>query len=54
LKGYKLAVKMGTITKDGKEDVYSYDEENMVEDKNIIENLENFGINIEKMEKSDK
>jgi hypothetical protein len=49
--GYPLAVKLGTITKDGKADVFSYDEDNMVEDPNLIVHLAHFGINIAQMEK---
>jgi hypothetical protein len=48
---YPLAVKLGTITKDGKADVYSYDEDSMVEDTNLIAHLAHFGINIAHMEK---
>jgi uncharacterized UBP type Zn finger protein len=51
ISGYPLAVKLGTITKDGKADVYSYDEDNMVEDPNLIVHLAHFGINIAQMEK---
>jgi len=51
LSDYPLAVKLGTITKDGKADVYSYDEDNMVEDPNLIAHLAHFGINIVQMEK---
>ena len=46
-----MAVKLGTITKDGKADVYSYDEDSMVEDPNLIAHLAHFGINIAQMEK---
>lgn len=49
--GYPLAVKLGTITKDGKADVFSYDEDSMVEDPNLIAHLAHFGINIAQMEK---
>ncbi|KDR23210.1 ubiquitin carboxyl-terminal hydrolase 5 [Zootermopsis nevadensis] len=52
--GYPLAVKLGTITKDGKADVFSYDEDDMVEDPNLIVHLAHFGINIAQMEKTDK
>lgn len=51
ISGYPLAVKLGTITKDGKADVFSYDEDNMVEDLNLIVHLAHFGINIAQMEK---
>ncbi|KAJ9588235.1 hypothetical protein L9F63_018399, partial [Diploptera punctata] len=52
--GYPLAVKLGTITKDGKGDVFSYDEDDMVEDPNLIKHLAHFGINIAQLEKTDK
>jgi len=48
---YPLAVKLGTITKDGKADVYSYPEDDMVENPNLIKHLSHFGINISAMEK---
>lgn len=48
---YPLAVKLGTITKDGKADVYSYDEDDMVEDPNLEKHLAHFGINIFNMVK---
>lgn len=50
---YPLAVKLGTITPDGA-DVFSYDEDNMVEDPNLAQHLAHFGINIAQMEKTDK
>lgn len=37
--GYPLAVKLGTITKKGNGDVYSYDENDMVDDPNLIIHL---------------
>lgn len=49
--GYPLAVKLGTITKDGKADVFSYDEDDMVEDPHLKEHLAHWGINIANMEK---
>ncbi|RZF34558.1 hypothetical protein LSTR_LSTR017566 [Laodelphax striatellus] len=52
--GYPLAVKLGTITKEGAGDVYSYDEDDMVEDPNLIKHLAHWGINIAQMEKTDK
>ncbi|XP_053985117.1 ubiquitin carboxyl-terminal hydrolase 5 [Hylaeus anthracinus] len=52
--GYPLAVKLGTITKEGKGDVFSYDEDDMVEDPNLILHLSHWGINITQMEKTDK
>ncbi|XP_057320588.1 ubiquitin carboxyl-terminal hydrolase 5 [Microplitis mediator] len=51
---YPLAVKLGTITKEGKGDVYSYDEDDMVEDPNLIEHLAHWGINITQLEKTEK
>ena len=52
--GYSLAVKLGTITKEGKADVFSYDEDDMVEDPNLVSHLAHWGINIAQMEKTDK
>ncbi|CAG2114220.1 unnamed protein product, partial [Medioppia subpectinata] len=50
---YPLAVKLGTITADGA-DVYSYDEDDMVEDPLLAKHLAHFGINVKQMEKTDK
>lgn len=50
---YPLAVKLGTITPDGA-DVFSYDEDDMVEDPHLAQHLAHFGINITQMEKTDK
>ena len=50
---YPLAVKLGTITSKGA-DVYSYDEDDMVEDSNLAVHLAHFGVNMSKMEKTDK
>ncbi|KAK7079477.1 hypothetical protein SK128_003965, partial [Halocaridina rubra] len=36
---YPLAVKLGTITQDGTADVYSYDEDDMVLDPNLVKHL---------------
>ncbi|KAI5745346.1 hypothetical protein M8J76_010288 [Diaphorina citri] len=52
--GYPLAVKLGTITKDGKADVFSYDEDDMVEDPLLAQHLAHWGINISNMEKTEK
>ncbi|CAH1396675.1 unnamed protein product [Nezara viridula] len=52
--GYPLAVKLGTITKEGKGDVYSYEEDDMVEDPYLIQHLAHFGINIMNLEKTEK
>lgn len=51
---YPLAVKLGTITKEGKADVYSYMEDDMVEDPKLGEHLAHWGINIATMEKTEK
>ncbi|XP_029345704.1 ubiquitin carboxyl-terminal hydrolase 5-like [Acyrthosiphon pisum] len=51
---YPLAVKLGTITKDGKGDVYSYPENDMVENPNLVKHLSHFGINISALEKTEK
>ena len=49
--GYPLAVKLGTISGDGKADVYSYAEDDMVEDPHLKQHLSHFGINMEGMQK---
>ncbi|XP_070502099.1 ubiquitin carboxyl-terminal hydrolase 5 [Chironomus tepperi] len=51
---YPLAVKLGTITADGKADVYSYAEDDMVIDPYLQQHLMHFGINIFQMEKTEK
>eukprot|EP00928_Gymnodinium_smaydae_P035973 TRINITY_DN25229_c0_g1_i6.p2 TRINITY_DN25229_c0_g1~~TRINITY_DN25229_c0_g1_i6.p2 ORF type:complete len:1002 (-),score=315.63 TRINITY_DN25229_c0_g1_i6:85-3090(-) len=52
---YPLVVKLGTITPSGA-DVYSYapDEDDMVKDSNLAEHLAHWGIDVMKMEKTDK
>jgi len=52
--GGPLAVKLGTITRDGKADVYSYDEDDMVLDPYLEQHLKHFGIILESCEKTDK
>jgi ubiquitin carboxyl-terminal hydrolase 5/13 len=52
--GYPLAVKLGTITKEGKGDVFSYKEDDMVENPNLVQHLAHWGINIANMEKTEK
>lgn len=47
---YPLAVKLGTITPAGA-DVFSYDEDDMVEDPNLPQHLAHWGINIATMSK---
>ncbi|KAK9892573.1 hypothetical protein WA026_020954 [Henosepilachna vigintioctopunctata] len=54
LTGHPLAVKLGTITKEGKGDVFSYSEDDMVDDPNLIQHLAHWGINIANMEKTEK
>jgi ubiquitin carboxyl-terminal hydrolase 5/13 len=49
-----LAVKLGTISRDGQADVYSYEEDDMVEDPNLVAHLAHWGINFDHMEKTDK
>lgn len=51
---YPLAVKLGTITADGKGDVYSYAEDDMVVDPYLQKHLLHFGINIGDMQKTEK
>jgi len=51
---HPLAVKLGTISADGKADVYSYAEDEMVIDLNLNQHLLHFGINIGQMEKTEK
>lgn len=41
--GYPLAVKLGTITGDGKADIFSYVEDDMVIDSKLTEHLAHFG-----------
>ena len=50
---HPLAVKLGTITPDGA-DVYSYDEDDMVDDPLLHKHLAHFGINVSQMQKTDK
>ncbi|XP_055529285.1 ubiquitin carboxyl-terminal hydrolase 5 [Wyeomyia smithii] len=52
--GYPLAVKLGTITSDGKGDVYSYQEDDMVEDPYLVKHLAHWGINVGQLEKTEK
>lgn len=51
---HPLAVKLGTITADGKADVYSYAENDMVVDPFLQKHLAHFGINIGEMTKTEK
>lgn len=52
--GGPLAVKLGTITMDGKADVFSYEEDDMVLDPYLEKHLAHFGINVTSCEKTDK
>ncbi|XP_067648406.1 ubiquitin carboxyl-terminal hydrolase 5 [Eurosta solidaginis] len=52
--GYPLAVKLGTISADGKPDVFSYPEDDMVNDTHLEKHLAHFGINMAAMKKSEK
>jgi len=52
--GGPLAVKLGTITRDGKGDVFSYDEDDMVLNPNLEKHLAHFGIKIAECTKTDK
>lgn len=52
--GHPLAVKLGTITNEGKGDVFSYSEDDMVEDPNLVQHLSHWGINVSNMEKTEK
>ncbi|CAH0548002.1 unnamed protein product [Brassicogethes aeneus] len=49
-----LAVKLGTITKEGKGDVFSYEEDEMVEDPQLVQHLAHWGISMRNMEKTEK
>lgn len=51
---YPLAVKLGTITADGKGDVYSYAEDDMVLDPFLQQHLAHFGIRTAQLEKTEK
>uniref|UniRef100_A0A2P2I4E2 Ubiquitin carboxyl-terminal hydrolase n=1 Tax=Hirondellea gigas TaxID=1518452 RepID=A0A2P2I4E2_9CRUS len=51
---YPLSVKLGTITPQGKADVYSYSEDDMVIDSQLVKHLAHFGINVSLMEKTEK
>lgn len=50
---YPLAVKLGTITPESA-DIYSYPEEDMVLDPHLPEHLAHFGIDIQKLTKTEK
>lgn len=49
-----LAVKLGTITADGKADVFSYVEDDMVEDPYLAKHLAHWGISLTEMQKTEK
>lgn len=48
-----MVVKLGTITKDDA-DVYSYDEDSSVYDPYLKKHLKHFGIDMDKVEKTEK
>lgn len=48
---YPLVVKLGTITPNGGADVFSYAEDEMVEDPLLSQHLAHFGINVASMSK---
>ncbi|ETO24126.1 hypothetical protein RFI_13030 [Reticulomyxa filosa] len=50
---YPLAVKLGTITTDGA-DVFSYEEDDLVKDSALAQHLSHWGIDIMKLQKTDK
>lgn len=50
---HSRSIVLGTITSTGA-DVYSYDEDDMVEDPNLAIHLSHWGINMMKMEKTDR
>jgi ubiquitin carboxyl-terminal hydrolase 5/13 len=52
--GGPLAVKLGTITQEGKADVFSYDEDEMVVDPRLEQHLAHFGIRLGSCQKTDK
>eukprot|EP01132_Coremiostelium_polycephalum_P004690 gene4690-5858_t len=51
---FPITVKLGTITKEGKADVYSYPEDDMVMDPLLKKHLAHFGIDIGVMSKTEK
>ena len=52
--GGPLAVKLGTVSRDGKADVFSYSEDDMVLDPHLEKHMQHFGIKIGDCEKTDK
>ncbi|KAL1233851.1 Ubiquitin carboxyl-terminal hydrolase [Trichinella pseudospiralis] len=51
--GYPLSVKLGTISSNGA-DVFSYDEDDLVNDPQLEKHLKHFGIDLAAMEKTEK
>jgi len=49
--GFPLCVKLATITAEGRGDVFSYAEDDMVKDPFLAEHLSHFGIDIAQMQK---
>jgi ubiquitin carboxyl-terminal hydrolase 5/13 len=52
--GFPLCVKLGTITAEGAGDVFSYAEDDMVQDPYLVDHLKHFGIDIAQMKKTEK
>eukprot|EP01127_Copromyxa_protea_P001634 TRINITY_DN11594_c0_g1_i1.p1 TRINITY_DN11594_c0_g1~~TRINITY_DN11594_c0_g1_i1.p1 ORF type:complete len:802 (-),score=245.62 TRINITY_DN11594_c0_g1_i1:36-2441(-) len=52
--GYPLVVKLGTITGEGKADVHSYAEDDMVLDPLLDQHLKHWGLDMSRLEKTDK
>eukprot|EP00828_Plagiopyla_frontata_P031888 TRINITY_DN4168_c0_g1_i5.p1 TRINITY_DN4168_c0_g1~~TRINITY_DN4168_c0_g1_i5.p1 ORF type:complete len:595 (-),score=120.68 TRINITY_DN4168_c0_g1_i5:717-2501(-) len=52
--GHPIAVKMGTITPEGEASIYCYACDNDVKDENLQMRLENFGIQVSKLQKTEK
>lgn len=51
---HPLAVKVGTISQNGEASLYCYTCDNDVKDENLASHLSNFGLDINKMKKTDK
>eukprot|EP01125_Pyxidicula_operculata_P012178 TRINITY_DN3996_c0_g1_i1.p1 TRINITY_DN3996_c0_g1~~TRINITY_DN3996_c0_g1_i1.p1 ORF type:complete len:804 (-),score=233.06 TRINITY_DN3996_c0_g1_i1:27-2411(-) len=51
---FPLVVKLGTITAEGKADVHSYEEDDLVLDPFLDKHLRHWGLDIEKLTKTDK
>lgn len=49
-----LAVKLGTVTPEGKGDVFCYEDDSMVIDANLVSHLEHWGLRVAEMIKTEK